>query len=154
VARLSLVVSGSGWPGALRAVAVAGTFLGLLLALALLPGWLCSDSLTPAEAERSIRMHLRSQAALRFQERLSGARRSQRAALNAGFRRERLALREMDTVSLDVDTVLFGYTRIRRSFVVEWVTRGPDGTLSTRYYCFLSGHLTGECGRWNWWLAW
>jgi hypothetical protein len=147
-------VIGCGWPGALRVLAVAGAFLGLLFAIALLPTQLFGDRLSPAQAERSIRSHLQTQAALRFQKQLDGAPRGERIALEARYREERRALGALEVLSLDVDTVLFGYTRIRRSFVVELIALDAEQELSTRYYCFLSSHLTGECARWNWWLAW
>jgi hypothetical protein len=150
LARLTFVVTGSGW---FRVLASAGAVLGLLFAVALLPGAVLGDRLTPAQAERSIRSHLQAQAALRFHKRLESAPRAERVRINALYREEIRAIRQLDVVSLDVDTVLFGYTKIRRSFVVELVTLGQDGHPSTRYYCFLSGYLTGECARWNWWLA-
>jgi hypothetical protein len=132
MARLVLTFVGGGRSGGVFALASAGAVLALVLGIGLLPGLLCGETLTPAEAERSIRSHLRAQAAL--------------AGRRPGA--------PLEVVSVDVDTVVFGYSRIRRSFVVELVSRGADQQLRTRYYCFLSSYLTGECGRWNWFLAW
>ncbi|HSB69337.1 MAG TPA: hypothetical protein VLT62_08410 [Candidatus Methylomirabilis sp.] len=144
-------VSRRGW---LEVVLVSIAFLSALAIVSALPGRLFGTVLSPAEAEESILSHLVAQATLQFHRRLGEVTPGERGRLQAGYLAEVESLKAREFVSVDVDTVIFGFFKIRRSFVVKAVTRAQDQQPSTHYYCFMGKYLTGECTRWHWLFAW
>jgi hypothetical protein len=86
--------------------------------------------------------------------RYSNAGAGERTALNSCYAAEVESLRQLQFISVDVDTVIFGLFKINRSFVVKVVVRGGDERLSTHYFHFWSKVLTGECSRLQWSFAW
>jgi hypothetical protein len=141
------------WGGVGLAVAALLSILFVLIGLSMLPGILFGTTLTPTEAEESIRRHLLLRAVGSFDQRskpIGDSSDASRARYAAAF----ASLKSLEFVSVDVDTVIFSAFRISRSFVVRVEMRGKDQEPSTRYFCFLGKYLTGECSRWNWSLAW
>jgi hypothetical protein len=148
------LVSKRKWVVVSLAAGVIVLFVAALIGLCALPGILFGSRLAAAEAEESIRRYLILQASASFYERLGPAGKTA-GGLDARYLAEvAQPLDAIQFVSVDVDTVIFGAFSIRRSFVVEVIMRGRDGNQSTHYYCFIDKYLTGECSRWNWFLAW
>lgn len=150
--RLSITfISRHGWTGAVLAALVV---LSLLVVISALPGLLFGTTLTPAEAETSIRGHLLTQAAMNFRQQTVSATPEEQQRLLIRYTTELESIQKRRFLSTDVDTVIFGFFSIRRSFVAEVVTAADTRQPTVRYYCFVGHYITGECSRWNWWLAW
>jgi hypothetical protein len=113
----------------LLGVGAVAAVLALLVGLHALPVALFGDPLTEREAERAIRLHLRAQTAARRE-----------AALPA-------------VEVIDVDKSIFGLFSFKGWYVAEARMQGGGGRPATRYFCFVSHALLGECGAWRWRLA-
>jgi hypothetical protein len=149
--KLTITFVLRGWIGGGLILVGALTVVG---AIAVLPGILFGTRLTAPEAEQSIRDHLLARVSLCFSEAISSAPDAGRGALGARYFEAVESLEAVKFVSVDVDTVIFSYGRINKSFVVEAVMLGKDQKPETRYFCFMGQYVTGECSKWNWLLAW
>jgi hypothetical protein len=140
--------------GCLGGVLVVAVVVSIMIGISALPGMIFSTVLTPAEAESTIRGHLLSENALHFGKQIADADPEHRVLLESRYFEEKASIKALEFVSVDVDTVIFSFFRINRSFVAKAVIRGNDQKLSTRYYCFIGKYLTRECSAWNWLIAW
>jgi hypothetical protein len=152
MAELKITFHGMrGRRGALLVMAAGLACIVSMVALSALPAVLFGTKLTDSEAEESIRRYLLSQAITAFYRRTP----RDAADLQSRYSVEVLQpLEKIEVLSIDVDTVIFSAFSIRRSFVAKAVVRGEAQSPATRYFCFMGTYLTGECARWNWFLAW
>jgi hypothetical protein len=136
------------WVGVVVVIAAVLAILAVIFGLMMLPGLLFGSDLPRPQIQTSVRGHLFAQAARGLQ----GG--SQDEESRKRYEAEIERIKTLKFVDIDVDTVIFSAFRARRSYVVEVVMEGGGGARETRYFCFLGNHLSGECARWNWYLAW
>jgi hypothetical protein len=124
------------------------------IGVSMLPARLFGSTLTTAEAEDSIRAHLVSQTATHYAQRLATTTRDDRYTLEAQYFTEVEVLKALVFVSVDVNKSIFSAFSMNPHFVVKTVMRGKDHQLSTRYFCFQSKYLLGQCSKWQRFFTW
>jgi hypothetical protein len=128
---VTISAGGSGRRGIVFSLAVLLAVIAGVMLLSALPGLMFGARLSADDAAHSIRLALAAE----------------RAVAGSTF----------DTTSVRVGrvrTVIFGAFSIKRSFVAEATVAEAGRPAETRYYCFVSRYLTGECSRLNRALAW
>lgn len=136
------------WVRVAIVIAAVLAILAVIFGLMMLPALLFGSDLPRPQVQVGIRGHLYSQAARGFQ----GGPQDEESRKR--YEAELEGIKAVKFVDIHVDTVIFSAFSVKRRYVVKVVMEGRDGGRQARYFCFLGNYLTGECARWNWYLAW